>query len=158
MLATIRNRGGLIASVEPFDSQEGRLHLVRVEYTDGDGVAEDTVLWEREHGRDLLEPNALPQVQSEALMEPREFDALVRAGRWAALTPFLHPEGSGKAPEAPISAPFFGAVQGYDFQLVPLLKALEMPRLSRTISAWKRQSKPASYSRSYWSAGVCGGS
>jgi hypothetical protein len=88
MLATIRNRRGLIAAVEPFDSQEGRLHLVRVEYTDSDGVAEDTVLWEREHGRDLLEPNALPQVQSEASMEPREFDALVRAARWAALTPF----------------------------------------------------------------------
>ena len=46
MLATIRNRRGLIATVEPFDSQEGRLHLVRVEYTDSDGVAEDTVLWE----------------------------------------------------------------------------------------------------------------
>ena len=130
MLATIRNRRGLIAAVEPFDSQEGRLHLVRVEYTDSDGVAEDTVLWEREHGRDLLEPNALPQVQSEASMEPREFDALVRAARWAALTPFLHPDGSGRAPEAPISAPFFGAVQVDDFQLVPLLKALEMPRVS----------------------------
>ena len=39
MLATIRNRPGLIATVEPFDSQEGRLHLVRVEYTDSDGVA-----------------------------------------------------------------------------------------------------------------------
>jgi superfamily II DNA or RNA helicase len=130
MLATIRNRRGLIATVEPFDSQEGRLHLVRVEYTDSDGVAEDTVLWEREHGRDLLEPNALPQVQSEASMEPREFDALVRAARWAALTPFLHPDGSGRAPDAPVSAPFFGAVQVDDFQLVPLLKALEMPRVS----------------------------
>jgi superfamily II DNA or RNA helicase len=130
MLATVRNRRGLITSVEPFDSQDGRLHLVRVEYTDNDGVEEDTVLWEREHGRDLLEPNALPQVQSEASMEPREFDALVRAARWAALTPFLHPDGSSNAPDAPISAPFFGAVQVDDFQLVPLLKALEMPRVS----------------------------
>jgi superfamily II DNA or RNA helicase len=117
-------------AVEPFTSQEGRLHLVRVEYTDSDGVAEDTVLWERESGRDLLEPNALPQVQSEASMEPREFDALVRAARWAALTPFLHPDGSGRAPDVPISAPFFGAVQVDDFQLVPLLKALGMPRVS----------------------------
>lgn len=130
MLATIRNRRGIVVAVEPFDSQEGRLHLVRVEYTDSDGVAEDMVLWEREHGRDLLEPNALPQVQSEASMEPREFDALVRAARWAALTPFLHPDGSGRAPDAPIAAPFFGAVQVDDFQLVPLLKALEMPRVS----------------------------
>ena len=130
MLATLRNRRGLIAAVEPFDSPEGRLHLVRVEYTDTDGVAEDTVLWEREHGRDLLEPNALPQVETEAAMEPREFDALVRSARWAALTPFLHPDGSGRAPESPVSAPFFGAVQVDDFQLVPLLKALEMPRVS----------------------------
>ena len=146
MLATIRNRRGLIAAVEPFDSQEGRLHLVRVEYTDSDGVAEDTVLWEREHGRDLLEPNALPQVQSEASMEPREFDALVRAARWAALTPFLHPDGSGRAPEAPISAPFFGAVQVDDFQLVPLLKALEMPpavRKLRLPQEAKRQNRVA---------------
>jgi superfamily II DNA or RNA helicase len=129
MLATIRNRRGIIASVVSF-GQEGHLHLVRVEYTDTDGVAEDTVLWEREHGRDLLEPNALPQVAAEASMEPREFDALVRAARWTALTPFLHPDGSGRAPESPISAPFFGAVQVDDFQLVPLLKALEMPRVS----------------------------
>jgi hypothetical protein len=50
-------------------------------------VAEDTVLWEREHGRDLLEPNALPQVQTEASMELREFDALVRAARPSSLMP-----------------------------------------------------------------------
>src|SRR5271156_3157428 len=147
MLATIRNRRGLIAAVEPFDSQEGRLHLVRVEYTDSDGVVEDTVLWEREHGRDLLEPNALPQVQSEASMEPREFDALVRAARWAALTPFLHPDGSGRAPEAPISAPFFGAVQVDDFPLVPLLKALEMPRVSLLLADDTR-SRPHSHGAS----------
>ncbi len=130
-IVAVRVRMGLVAAVEPFDSpSEGRLHLVRVEYTDSDGAAEDTVLWEREHGRDLLEPNALPQVQSDAAMEPREFDALVRAARWAALTPFLNPDGSGNPLETPISAPFFGAVQVDDFQLVPLLKALEMPWVS----------------------------
>src|ERR1017187_1400586 len=111
MLATIRNRRGLIATVEPFDSQEGRLHLVRVEYTDADGVSEDTVLWEREHGRDLLEPNALPRVDTDPAMEPREFDAIVRAARWSALSPFLHPDGSGRPHETSVSAPFFGAVQ-----------------------------------------------
>ncbi|MBS1830479.1 MAG: DNA helicase [Acidobacteria bacterium] len=130
MLATIRNRRGLIAAVDPFDSPEGRLHLVRIEYTDADGVPEDTILWEREHGRDLLEPNALPRVEADPAMEPREFDAIVRAARWSALTPFLHPDGSGKTPETPVSAPFFGAVQVDDFQLVPLLKALQMPRVS----------------------------
>jgi SNF2 family DNA or RNA helicase len=130
MLATIRKRRGLIVSVDPADSPEGRLHLVRVEYTDSDGVAEDTVVWERESGRHLFEPNALPQVQAEGSMKPAEFDALVRAARWSALTPFLNPDGSDRSPNIPVSAPFFGAVQVDDFQLVPLLKALEMPRVS----------------------------
>jgi hypothetical protein len=130
MLASIRNRRGLIACVEHFDSVEGRLNLARVEYTDADGVPEDTVIWEREHGRDLLEPNALPRVEAEPAMDPREFDAIVRSARWSALTPFLHPDGSSREMEAPGSAPFFGAIQADDFQLVPLLKALQMPRVS----------------------------
>jgi len=132
MLATVRNRRGIISSVDSFasDSPEGRLHLVRIEYTDADGAPEDTVLWEREHGCDLLQPNALPRVDTDPAMEPREFDAVVRAARWSALTPFLHPDGSGRSPEVPVAAPFFGAVQVDDFQLVPLLKALQMPRIS----------------------------
>lgn len=136
MLATIRNRRGIISSVEPFssDSAGGQLHLATIEYTDADGVPEDTVLWEREHGRDLLEPNALPQVGADPAMEPREFDSLVRAARWSALSPFLHPDGSGRSPEMPVSSPFFGAVQVDDFQLVPLIKALQMPRISLLIA------------------------
>ena len=81
MLATIRNRRGLIVSVDPYDSPDGRLHLVRIEYTDADGVPEDTVLWEREHARELHQPNARPRVDSEPAMEGREFDAIVRAAR-----------------------------------------------------------------------------
>jgi hypothetical protein len=55
MLAKIRNRRGVIAAMEPFDGTvEGRLHLVRIEYTDSDGIAEDTILWEREESTDLF--------------------------------------------------------------------------------------------------------
>jgi superfamily II DNA or RNA helicase len=131
MLAKLRNRRGVIASVEPFDGPaEGRLHLVRVEYSDSDGISEDTILWEREESSDLLEPHSLPRVQAEPRMDPAEFDALVRATRWGALRPFLHPDGSGRKSEFSISSPFFGAVQVDDFQLVPLLQALRMPRVS----------------------------
>jgi hypothetical protein len=60
MIATVRNRRGLVVSVDAFDAKpEGRLHLVRVEYTDGDGAQEDTILWERERRRSLLEPTAM---------------------------------------------------------------------------------------------------
>jgi hypothetical protein len=48
MLATIRNRRGLVASVEPYDTaSECRLHLVRIEYTDAGGTPKDVVLWQR---------------------------------------------------------------------------------------------------------------
>ena len=130
MLAVLRNRRGLISSVDPYDGPEGREYLVEIEYTDTEGVPEDTVLWNREHGAQLLEPNALPRVGSEPPMPAAEFDALVRATRWSALIPFLSPNDDTQRSELPIAAPFFGAVQVDDFQLVPLLKALQMPRVS----------------------------
>ncbi|MEW6443201.1 MAG: DISARM system SNF2-like helicase DrmD [bacterium] len=131
MLATVRNRRGIITSVEPYDATtEGRLHLVHVEYTDADGQSEETLLWEREHNATLLEPTALPRVGEGPPMPPEDYDALVRACRWAAVTPFLTPDGSGSRFELPIASPVYGAVQVEDFQLVPLLKALRMPRIS----------------------------
>lgn len=130
MLATIRNRRGVVASVEPYDTtSEGRLHLVRIDYTDADGTPEDVVLWERERNATLLEPTALPRVGEESPMPPADFDALVRACRWTAVTPFTGVEGVGAA--APLLAsPIFGAVQVEDYQLVPILIALRMPRVS----------------------------
>ncbi|MCC6316621.1 MAG: DNA helicase [Gemmatimonadaceae bacterium] len=126
MLATVRNRRGIVTAVEPYDAPgEGRLHLVRVEYSGSEGSAEDTVLWERERHASLLEPTALPRVADEPAMPPADFDALVRACRWSAVTPFPGPGAS-----APIAAPVFGAVQVEDFQLVPVLHALRMPRVS----------------------------
>lgn len=131
MLATVRNRRGLITGVQPFDAgAEGRLHVVEVEYTDPDGVEGEQLLWEREQSTRLLEPHALPNVEGEARMAPADFDALVRAARWSSLQPFLSPSDPGQRSEIPISAPFFGAIQVDDFQLVPLLKALQMPRVS----------------------------
>lgn len=131
MMATVRNRRGVIVSVEPFDSKtDGRLHMVRVEYADGDGAPDDTLLWERESRRSLLEPAALPRISDEPPMAAADFDALTRATRWTAMTPFLATDGSKKPAEIPIASPFFGAVQVDDFQLLPLLRALREPRVS----------------------------
>jgi hypothetical protein len=128
MIATVRNRRGVVASVEPYDSPtEGRLHLVRVEYTDHDGAPDDVLLWERERNATLLEPTALPRVGDEPPMPTADFDALVRATRWTALTPFRRHDDQRSHL---VASPMFGAVQVEDFQLVPVLHALRMPRVS----------------------------
>ena len=130
MLATVRSRRALIASVDPFDgATEGRLHLVRLEYTDSDGIPEDTIIWEREPNATLLKPTTLPLVPTSPPMPSADFDALQRATRWTALSPFLSDRETPQLHSA-IASPLFGAVQVEDFQLVPLLKALRMPRIS----------------------------
>ncbi len=130
-MATVRNRRALVTRVKPFPTPDGEMWLVDVEYTDLDGgKPSETLLWNREVGARLTEPSALPRVSGDAPMAPRDFDALIRAGRWSALTPFLAPDGSSAVAELPIASPFHGAVQVEDFQLVPLLEALRMPRVS----------------------------
>lgn len=131
MLARVRNRQGLISASEPFDgSEEGRFHLVTVEYLDGETPQEDQLIWEREVGTSLREPTALPNVSGDPAMPPDDFDAVVRAARWTALSPYICVDEWQSAPLLPITAPFHSAVQIEDFQLVPLLKALRMPRVA----------------------------
>lgn len=134
MFATVRNRRGVITAVEPSDdAKRGRLHLVHLEYKDDLLPAEERLLWELEPRGRLLEPNALPDVSGDP-MPPEDFDALVRAARWTSASPFLDPDGNGPLERLPISSPFHGAVQVEDFQLVPLLKALAMPRVNLLIA------------------------
>lgn len=130
MFATVRNRRGITTGIEPFDGPTGRLHLVNVEYKDDQYPREERLIWELEPEGRLLEPTALPDVISSEPMPAEDFDALLRATRWSAATPFIDPDGKGPLERLPIASPFHGAVQVDDFQLVPLLKALRMPRVS----------------------------
>lgn len=134
MFATVRNRRGVIAGVDPFDGPTGRLHLVHLEYKDDQHPLDERLLWELEPRKQLLEPTALPDVASSPAMSGEDFDALLRATRWTACTPYLDPDGDGPVRRLPIASPFHGAVQIEDYQLVPLLKALRMPRVSLLIA------------------------
>jgi SNF2 family DNA or RNA helicase len=62
-------------------------------------------------------------------MDVREFDAMVRATRWSALTPSLPFSGLDED-RPPIASPLFGAIHPEAYQLVPVLRALEMPRVA----------------------------
>jgi len=130
MLARVRNRVGWIAHVDAHPGHKGDLHLVRVEYLDHHGAAEDNLIWELEPQATAWEPRELPRVDASQPMPAADFHALVRASRWSATTPFLDPAGLKRSEYAAITAPVFGAVEIDDFQLVPLLHALAMPRVS----------------------------
>ena len=134
MFATVRNRRGVIVEVEPFDGDSGRLHLVHLEYKDDQLPAEERLLWELEPRRSVLEPTALPRTDVTDPMPADDFDALLRASRWTAATPYMGLNGDSGIGRQPISSPFHGAVQVEDFQLVPLLKALRMPRVNLLIA------------------------
>ena len=54
MLATVRNRRGVVAAVEPFDGENGRLHLVHLEYKDWRSPSEERLLWELEPHQGFL--------------------------------------------------------------------------------------------------------
>ena len=134
MFATVRNRRGVVTTVEPFDGQSGRLHLVHLEYKDDQHPAEERLLWELEPRKVLLEPTALPEPAAGDPMPAEDYDALLRATRWTAASPYLDPDSEGPVERLPISSPFHGAVQIEDYQLVPLLKALRMPRVNLLIA------------------------
>ena len=134
MLATVRNRTGVVAAVEPFDGPGGRQHLVHVEYKDSGSPASERLLWELEPHRTLLEPTALPDAARGEAMPAADYDALLRAARWTALSPYLDPGGAGPPRLQALASPFHGAVRPEDYQLVPLLKALRTPRVSLLIA------------------------
>ncbi|MBZ5708107.1 DISARM system SNF2-like helicase DrmD [Nannocystis pusilla] len=128
-MAVVRGRRAMITGVRPFDAEDGRHHLVEVEYSDGIGAETDQLLWEVEPGTDVLEPSALPRVGDTSPMDVREFDAMVRATRWSALTPSLPFSGLDED-RPPLASPLFGAIHPEAYQLVPVLRALEMPRVA----------------------------
>ena len=135
MFASVRNRRGIVAAVEPFDGDDGRLHLVQIDYKDDQSPAEERLVWEIEQPHaHLLEPNALPDPARSGPMPANDFDALLRGARWTSAMPFLDPDGSGPLERLPFRSPFHGAVEVEDYQLVPLLKALRMPRVNLLIA------------------------
>jgi hypothetical protein len=129
MLAIVRKRRAIISEVREFDGDRGRMHLVRLDYKDDWRPPFEEVIWELEPARLLLPPGELPRA-SDVPMPGEDFDALVRAARWSAITPYLDPGAAGPVERLPVCSPFHGAVEIDDYQLVPLLKAMRMPRVN----------------------------
>src|SRR5665213_1746374 len=131
-LAIVRNRPCVIAKVEPSAVHTtGLVNLVTVDYTDLDGAREETIIWEREPDARIIQGTGLPRIADHGPMQPADFAAMQRAARWGAIHPFVDPDDEA-APlsRLPLSSPLHGAIEVEDYQMVPLLKAMRMPRVS----------------------------
>ncbi len=129
----VRNRLGVILDVREFSGAVEKEYLVTVSYKDSGYPESEELLWNIEPGVRILEPAALPDASSNP-MPTKELTALVRACRWNASHPYILDEGMQAIGSYPVSAPFYGTIQPDDYQLVPLLKALRMPRVNMMIA------------------------
>jgi superfamily II DNA or RNA helicase len=111
-------------SVLPPSQGDLGAHLVTLASVEDDALGETLqVLWETEVGSKIIERTELPKpVGFDA---PERLDAFLDAVRWGA---------ASQADRAVLQAPFRSGIQLQDYQLNPLVRAVQMPRVSLLIA------------------------
>ncbi|QFY07942.1 hypothetical protein GBF35_15750 [Nonomuraea phyllanthi] len=133
-LVTVRNRNWVatavdrssIAAEEPGSPLLAEAqHLVSLVSVDGDaGDEELRVLWELEPGATAREQHALPS-PLRGFDEPAKLDAFLDAVRWGSVA---------TADKTLLQAPFRSGIKPEDYQLDPVVRALQMPRTNLLIA------------------------
>ena len=99
-------------------------HLLSLSSVEDDAYGEELeVIWELEPGARAFDPRELPEPT--AFDEPRRFDAFLDAVRWGAVS---------SADVRALQAPFRSGIAIEDFQLDPVTRALQMPRVNLLIA------------------------
>lgn len=125
-IATVRHRQYLVDEVIAPTSIRDQHTLVRLTCLDDDSQGRSlSVLWERELGARVIRPAQAGIGKPDHLDEPRRFAAYLHALKWSSVT----------ATDAKLfQAPFRAGIHLLDHQLVPLKKALELPRVNLFIA------------------------
>ena len=123
-LAVVRHRQYLVEAVQP--GGPGEQTAVKLVCLDDDAAGRELeVIWERELGARVLEPEDTGLGEIERLDPPRHFAAYLHALKWNAVT----------STDAKLfQAPFRAGIKLMRHQLVPLMKALELPRANLFIA------------------------
>ena len=101
-------------------------HLVILSSVDDDGLSDELrVFWELEGDARVLERATLPTPQRDRLDDPSRLAAFLDAVRWGAIA-----SADGKA----LQAPFRSGITIEDYQLDPVVRALDMPRVNLLIA------------------------
>jgi superfamily II DNA or RNA helicase len=99
-------------------------HLVTLSSIEDDGLGEELqVMWELEPGAAIIEQIALPAPTG--FDSPARLDAFLDAVRWGA---------ASTADVRSIQAPFRAGIAVEDYQLDPVVRAIQMPRVSLLIA------------------------
>lgn len=124
----VRGRPAAVREIRVEGAADGTSHLVELEYLDGwEFPGEDTVLWEAEVGAEILSRQGLPRLEDGLLPDPPDrFAAFCDAMRWSSVARLPGLTGQRRA----LVSPWESAVAPEPYQLYPVLKALEMPRIS----------------------------
>lgn len=125
-LVEVRRRQWIVSDVEAGSVAAGlpKRHLVRLASIDEDALGEEIeVLWELEPGAHIIERAGLPRMTG--LDEPTTLQAFLDAVTWGAAT---------NADRGYLQAPFRSGVSIEDYQLDPLVRAIDMARTNLLIA------------------------
>jgi SNF2 family DNA or RNA helicase len=105
-------------------SGNGAQHLVSLSSVEDDALGEELqVIWELEPGAEVIEKVALPEPTG--FDAPDRLDAFLDAVRWGA---------ASTADLRNIQAPFRSGIEIEDYQLDPVVRAIQMPRANLLIA------------------------
>ena len=129
-LAEVRQRRYIVtdvvrsAAIGPARNGEPVQHLVSLTSVDDEGLGEELqVIWELEPGAQVHEKLALPEPAG--FDEPARLDAFLDAVRWGA---------ASVADTKLLQSPFRAGIDIEDYQLDPLVRAIQMPRVNLLIA------------------------
>ena len=126
-LVSVRLRQWVVADIlasTPENSSIPSQHLVTLSSIDEDGLGEELqVIWEIEPGAHIIEKAGLPEITG--FDDAERLDAFLDAIRWGAAT---------NADKGFLQAPFRSGISIEDFQLDPLVRAINMARVNLLIA------------------------
>lgn len=125
-LVEVRRRQWIVADVDAsaVSPDKPRSDLVKLASIDEDALGEEIeVLWELEPGAHVIERAGLPTLS--ALDDPSKLEAFLDAVRWGAAT---------NADRGHLQAPFRSGASIEDYQLDPLVRAIDMARTNLLIA------------------------
>lgn len=126
-LVQARNRRFVVTGVEASGTTSAGTrpqHLVSMSSVEDDGLGEELrVVWELEPGRSVLERASMPEFTG--FDDPAKLDAFLNAVRWGAVS---------QTDTSTLQAPFRAGIEIEDYQLDPLARAIQMPRVNLLIA------------------------